>query len=277
MTERVSVLIPVHAGIEPAHLGRALESIAAQTRRPDEVVLVEDGPLSDGHHTAISTAEPTLPELVREALPVNRGAGVANQAGLMRCTGAWILKADADDISLPDRLQRQLEHAHETGADVCGTAMWEFRGAEDDVVSVRTPPLTHDDIVRRMRWNNPMNHPTTLYRADLARAAGGYGDLRYMQDYDLFARMLSRGARLANLAEPLVLFRAGDAVMTRRRSSAMRRCEWELQGNLHRYGIVGPVRRYANFGARQGARMLPASAMARLHRTLFSRAAPGGS
>ena len=277
MTERVSVLIPVHAGIEPAHLERALDSIAAQTRRPDEVVLVEDGPLSDAHHTAISTAERALPELVREVLPVNRGAGVANQAGLMRCTGTWILKADADDISLPDRLQRQLAHAHQTGADVSGTAMWEFRGAEDDVVSVRTPPLTHDDIVRRMRWNNPMNHPTTLYRADLARAAGGYGDLRYMQDYDLFARMLSRGARFANLAEPLVLFRAGDAVMTRRRSPAMRRCEWELQGNLHRYGIVGPVRRYANFGARQGARMLPASAMARLHRTLFSRAAPGGS
>jgi glycosyltransferase involved in cell wall biosynthesis len=277
MTESVSVLIPVHAGIDPTHLARALESIAAQTRRPDEVVLVEDGPLTDDHDSVIAAAEPGLPDLVREVLPVNRGAGVANQAGLMRCTGTWILKADADDISLPDRLGRQLEHVHETGADVCGTAMWEFRGAEDDVVSVRTPPLGHDDIVRRMRWNNPMNHPTTLYRADLARAAGGYGDLRYMQDYDLFARMLSRGARFANLAEPLVLFRAGDAFLARRRSPAMRRCEWELQGNLHRYGVVGPVRRYANFAVRQGARMLPAPAMARLHRSLFSRAATGST
>jgi glycosyltransferase involved in cell wall biosynthesis len=277
MTETVSVLIPVHAGIDPAHLARALESIAAQTCPVDEVVLVEDGPLSDDHHAAIFAAEPTLPDLVREVLPVNRGAGVANQTGLLRCSGTWVLKADADDISLPDRLQRQLAHVRETGADVCGAAMWEFRGAEDDVISVRTPPLGHDDIVRRMRWNNPMNHPTTLYRADLARAAGGYGDLRYMQDYDLFARMLCGGARFANAAEPLVLFRAGDDVLARRRSPAMRRCEWELQGNLRRYGVVGPVRRYANFAARQGARMLPAPAMARLHRSLFSRAPTGSA
>jgi glycosyltransferase involved in cell wall biosynthesis len=108
MTESVSVLIPVHAGIDPTHLARALESIAAQTRRPDEVVLVEDGPLTDDHDSAIAAAEPGLPDLVREVLPVNRGAGVANQAGLMRCTGTWILKADADDISLPERLVRQL-------------------------------------------------------------------------------------------------------------------------------------------------------------------------
>jgi len=277
MPDTVSVLMPVHAGLDPGHLARALESIAEQTRPPDEVVLVEDGPLGDAHHDVIAAAVRRLPPVVRELLPVNRGAGAANQVGLLRCTGTWVLKADGDDVSLPHRLERQLAHVAESGAGVVGSAMWEFRGAEGDVVSVRTPPLGHDDIVRRMRWNNPMNHPTTLYRADLARAAGGYGDLRYMQDYDLFARMLSRGARFANLAEPLVLFRAGDAVLARRRSPAMRRCEWELQGNLRRYGVVGPVRRYANFAARQGARMLPAPAMARLHRSLFSRAATGST
>ncbi|HEX4472920.1 MAG TPA: glycosyltransferase [Nocardioides sp.] len=267
----VSVLMPIHAGLHPAHLARALGSVAEQTRAPDEVVLVEDGPLPDALRDVVATAAAQLPRLVRETLPVNRGAGVANQAGLRRCSGEWVLKADGDDVSLPQRLQRQLDHAAETGADVCGSAMLEFSGTEEHVVAVRTPPLTHEDIARRMRWNNPINHPTALYRADRARAAGGYGDLRYMQDYDLFARMLSQGARFANLAEPLVLFRAGDAVMARRRSPAMRRCEWQLQRNLREYGVVGPARRYANYAARQGARMLPAPAMARLHRALFSR------
>jgi glycosyltransferase involved in cell wall biosynthesis len=276
MPETVSALMPIHAGLDPAHLARALDSLADQTRLPDEVVLVEDGPLGDTHHDVVATAVRRLPPLVREVLPVNRGAGLANQAGLLRCSGDWVLKADGDDVSLPDRLRRQLAHAGETGADVCGTAMWEFSDEEAHVVSVRTPPLTHDDIVRRMRWNNPMNHPTTLYRTDRARAAGGYGDLRYMQDYDLFARMLSQGARFANLAEPLVLFRAGDAVLARRRSPAMRRCEWQLQRNLRQYGVIGPARRYGNFAARQGARALPAGAMSRLHRALFSRPAETG-
>lgn len=271
MSETVSVLLPVHAGIDPAHLARALESIGEQTVAPSEVVVVEDGPLQDDHHDVLAAAAAVLPPVVREVLPVNQGAGVANQAGLLRCTGAWVLKADADDVSLPHRLEHLLEHAAETGADVCGAAMSEFRDTEDHVVSLRTPPLTHADIARRMRWNNPMNHPTTLYRADRASRAGGYGDLRYMQDYDLFARMLSRGARFANLAEPLVLFRAGDAVFRRRRSPEMRRCEWQLQRNLEEYGVIGPVRRYLNLAARQGARSLPAPVMARLHRTLFSR------
>jgi glycosyltransferase involved in cell wall biosynthesis len=262
--------MPVHAGIEPAHLARALESLADQTRSVDEVVLVEDGPLADTHRAVIEGSGETLP-MVREVLTTNQGAGVANQAGLLRCKGTWVLKADADDVSLPHRLERELAHAEATGADVVGSAMWEFQGGEADVVSVRTPPITHDDIARRMSWNNPMNHPTTLYRRETARRAGGYGDLRFMQDYDLFARMLVAGARFANVEEPLVLFRAGDAVMGRRRSPAMRRCEWQLQRNLAMYGLIGTPRRYVNFVARQGARMLPAPAMARLHRSLFSR------
>jgi glycosyltransferase involved in cell wall biosynthesis len=272
MHETVSVLMPVHAGIDPAHLARALESIAEQTRTPDEVVLVEDGPLSRAHHAAIAAAEPGLPSMITLVLPTNQGAGIANQTGLLRCTGVWIMKADADDISAPHRLERELSHAAETGAGVVGSAMLEFQGAESNVLSVRTPPLTHEEIVRRMRWNNPMNHPTTLYRADIAKEAGGYGDLRFMQDYDLFARLLSRGARFSNLEEPLVRFRAGDAVFARRRSGAMRRCEWQLQRNLRRYGVIGPFRRYANFFLRQGARTIPAPVMARLHRALFSRA-----
>jgi glycosyltransferase involved in cell wall biosynthesis len=267
--------MPIHRGLDPAHLDRALDSLVRQTRPLDEVVVVADGPLADGHHAVLEAAERHLP-LVREMLPVNRGAGVANQAGLLRCSGSWVLKVDGDDVSLPHRVERQLEHAASTGAEVIGAAMWEFRGSEDDVVSLRTPPLSHADIARRMRWNNPMNHPTTLYRREVAIGAGGYGDLRLMQDYDLFARMLAGGARFANLAEPLVLFRSGDAMFARRRSPAMRRCEWQLQRNLRAYGIIGPGRRYLNFAARQGARALPAGLMTRVHRRLFSSAVRPG-
>jgi glycosyltransferase involved in cell wall biosynthesis len=269
--ERVSALMPVHLAIDPTHLDRALESLACQTRQIDELVVVEDGPIGQEHRAVLDAWEKSLP-LVREVLSVNGGAGVANQAGLLRCSGRWVLKVDADDVSLPRRVERQLEQAARSGADVVGAAMWEFRGEEEQIVSVRTPPLSHREIAHRMRWNNPMNHPTTLYRRKSAIEAGGYGDLRFMQDYDLFARMLVAGARFANIEEPLVLFRAGEAMMRRRRSRAMRRCEWQLQRNLAEYGVIGGPRRYANFMARQGARMLPATAMASLHRRLFSRA-----
>jgi glycosyltransferase involved in cell wall biosynthesis len=272
--EGVSALLPIHAGLDPQHLVRALGSLANQTRPPDEVVVVEDGPVTDAHRDALRTAARDLTRVVSEVLAVNQGAGVANQAGLLRCSMAWVLKVDGDDVSREHRIERQLEHAVSSGAGVVGTAMLEFRGSEDNVVSLRVPPLTHRDIARRMRWNNPMNHPTTLYRRAAAVQVGGYGALRYMQDYDLFARMLAAGARFANLAEPLVLFRAGDAVLARRRSAQMRRCEWQLQRNLRQYGIIGRTRRYANFAARQGARTLPAGSMALLHAHLFSSPPP---
>jgi glycosyltransferase involved in cell wall biosynthesis len=268
---RVSALLPVHAGLAAEHLDRALSSLADQSRPLDELVVVEDGPLTDALQDVLAAFRSEFVSVVREVLTYNRGAGVANQAGLARCSGGWVLKVDGDDVSLPRRLERQLGHAWETGADVVGTAMLEFQDTEDNVVSIRTPPLTHAEIARRMRWNNPMNHPSTLYKRTAALEAGGYRDLRYMQDYDLFARMIARGALFTNVAEPLVLFRAGDAMFSRRRAVAMRRCEWQLQRNLAQYGVTGPVRRYLNFVTRQGARSLPPWLMARVHRRLFSR------
>jgi glycosyltransferase involved in cell wall biosynthesis len=242
-----------------------------QSRQVDEIIIVEDGPLSDQHHAVLEAPTSQIPVL-REVLSVNRGAGVANQVGLLLCSGSWVLKVDGDDISLPRRLERELAHAAMTGADVVGSTMLEFCDTEENVISVRKPPLSHAEIVRRMRWNNPMNHPTALYRRSLAVESGGYdGDLRFMQDYDLFARMLSHGATFANIAEPLVLYRTGDAMFARRRSPEMRRCEWRLQKNLQQYGVIGPLRRFGNFAVRQGARTLPPGAMAAIHRRLFSQ------
>ena len=101
---------------------------------------------------------------------------------------------DADDILLPHRFETQLAALQETGADLCGAAMWEFDDDPERPTRLRTNPATHEAIARRMRINNPINHPTAMYRRELALRAGGYPTMRFMQDYDLFARMLVDGA-----------------------------------------------------------------------------------
>jgi hypothetical protein len=108
-----------------------------------------------------------------------------------------------------------------------------------------------------MRINNPINHPTAVYRRDAALAAGGYPDWRFMQDYDLFARMLTNGSLMMNLDEPLVLFRAGDAMRRRRSARGFAAREWVLQRALRRYGLIGGPRMVLNFAARMTFRMLP--------------------
>jgi glycosyltransferase involved in cell wall biosynthesis len=267
----ISVLLPVHAGVDPDHFRRALDSILEQTLQPAEIVLVEDGPLPAGLRTVVDGYAGT-PELVRVVLPVNRGAGVANGAGLRRARCTWIAKADADDVNLPTRFERQLAAAVAGDLDLVGAALDEFVGGEADVVARRAAPESAEAIARRMPINNPVNHPTAFFRRSLALDVGGYPDLRYMQDYDLFARMLVAGARMRNLPEALVLFRAGDAMYARRTSRAMTRCEWQLQANLRRYGVVGPLRRWTNLAMRLTFRRLPRPLLRLAYRLLLSSA-----
>ena len=272
--ETVSAVMPVHAGTTAAHLAEALESMLSQTRVPDEVVVVEDGPLDPDHRAVLDRFEARHPRVRRIALPVNRGAGVANQAGLEAATGEWVAKFDADDICRPERLDRQLRLVGEQSVDVCGTAMLEFDQDPAHPVALRSNPLTHDAIARRMRFNNPINHPSSLYRRELAVRAGGYADLRFMQDYDLFARMLASGARMANLAEPLVLFRAGAEMRGRRTAREFTRLEWQLQRRLVSYGLIGRPRALANLVVRVGFRKLPRPLLALAYRRVLSRPIP---
>ena len=263
----LSVLLPVHAGVEAPHLQAALASIAAQTLRAREILVVEDGPLTEAQHEVLDAFGAAHQELVRIALPVNGGAGVANQAGLEAASGAWIAKADADDILVPDRFERQVEVLRSTGADLCGAAMWEFDDDPDHPVRLRVNPSGHDAIARRMRFNNPINHPTVVYRRALAVEVGGYPPMRFMQDYDLFARLLVGGARMVNLEDPLVRFRAGDTMRKRRSARGYLRLELELQRRLHSYGLVGPVTMMRNLGVRWTFRLLPQ----RLIRAAYAR------
>lgn len=258
--ETISVVLPVHRGVAVEHLRLALDSVFAQTLPATQVVVVEDGPLDAAHLALLSMLELQHPCIVRVVLATNQGAGVANQAGLEAATGRWIAKADADDVNVAHRFAVQLAYCRENGLDLCGAAMREFEGDLDGEWSVRIPPLTAGAIAARMRSNNPFNHPTVFFRRTAARDAGGYPPMRFMQDYVLFARMAAAGARMGNLAEPLVHFRAGVEMHRRRADPRMTRLEFALQRELRRLGTVGPVRSRVNLAGRLFYRRLPARA-----------------
>ena len=152
--------------------------------------------------------------------------------------------------------------------------MWEFDDDPEHPTRLRTNPETHDAIARRMRFNNPINHPTSIYRRELAVAVGGYPQMRYMQDYDLFARMLAAGGRMINLPEPLVLFRAGDALLRRRSARGYLVLERELQRNLRSYGLVGRGRAALNLAVRGAFRVLPRWGLSRAYARFLSTPTP---
>lgn len=266
----LSVVLPVHAGVRPEHLWRTVESIDRQTLRADEVVLVEDGPLTAELRGVVDGAQDLLP-LRKVVLSTNGGAGIANQAGLEAAAGVWIAKVDADDVNLPHRFETQRAAVDQHHLDLCGAAMLEFVDEEANVVSVRRNPTSHEAIGRRLRSNNPINHPTAFYRRSVALGVGGYPDWRFMQDYGFFARMLAADARAMNLREPLTLFRAGPEVTQRRRSVEIRRTEVILQRELRDLGLVSIPRMVTNLAWRSAYRLLPTASVDLVSRRMLAR------
>ena len=108
-----------------------------------------------------------------ERLPVNVGSGLASARGLELATGDYVARHDSDDVSLPQRLERQMAAVEERGLDLVGAEMLEFEGSPDHVIGRRTAPTSHEAIVRRLRLNNPVNNPTVVFRRELSRSRSG--------------------------------------------------------------------------------------------------------
>jgi GT2 family glycosyltransferase len=255
---RFSLLLPCYAGDRPDFLREAFRStVVDQTRRPDDVVLVQDGPvpaeLAECVRELIDTSPVPVQHLVIEA---NLGLGPALDRGLAACRYDVVARMDADDISLPHRFEAQLPLI-ESGADIVGSSLLEFGTDPADVLGQRTPPLDAEQITGYSRFHDPFNHPTVVYRRSAVRAVGGYQDLPLMEDYLLFARMLAAGAQPANVAEPLVCYRVGAGAYARRGGLELLRSEVALQRRLHALGITSRTELVRNLAVRGGYRLVP--------------------
>jgi glycosyltransferase involved in cell wall biosynthesis len=266
-----SLLLPVYHRDHPDHLRRAFTSaVQEQTRIPDEVVLVRDGPLGEPLAQAVDEVTATCPVPVnRIDLPTNVGLGPALDAGMRACRHDVIARMDADDISLPERFARQLPLI-ESGADIVGSALIEFDQDEDVVVGVRTPPTTEDEIRSWARFHQPFNHPTVVFRRACVLAAGGYEDLPLLEDYWLFARMIQSGAHLANVPDPLVKYRVGAGAYHRRGGYALLRSEVELQRRLLEVGFLTRSQFTRNLAVRGAYRLVPAGLRRYAYRRLIA-------
>ncbi len=270
-----SVLMACYAGDEATQLRDALRSVTVdQTRRPDEVVLVVDGPVGDDLDAEIIAAYRNGPvPLVVHRLDVNGGLGPALNVGLALCRHDIVARQDADDLSLPERFERQVPLL-EAGFDVVGSALREFTTSLEDPTDdgvVRVPPLTPEAIRRGAPFHQPVFHPTVVFRRDVVQAVGGYQDLPSLEDYWLFGRLLHAGARVANVAEPLVAYRIGAGAYARRGGLQVLRSELDLQRRFRRLGFTTTAQFARNVIVRGGYRLVPEGLRRTAYRALIAR------
>jgi hypothetical protein len=176
---------------------------------------------------------------------------------------------DADDVSLPTRFEKQVPVV-EAGADIVGSGLLEFGSSVDEIVGRRTLPTDPAEIRRVIRFRDPFNHPTVVYRRSAVQAAGGYTDMALMEDYLLFARMVDAGARPANLAEPLVCYRVGAGAYARRGGRDLLRSELAVQRRFRELGITTRRQYVRNVAVRGGYRLVPESLRKRAYRALIA-------
>ena len=218
--EKYSVLMSLYIKENSAFLRQAVDSMLAQTIRPDEIVIVEDGPLTGELYAVINEYVHAAPELFRIVKSEkNIGLGLALNLGLDACRNEMVARMDTDDISKPDRCEKQLAVFREDPElAIVGAYVNEFYTTPEQVVSTRAVPQTHEEIYRFAKKRSAFNHPAVMYRKSKVLEFGGYSDLRRNQDVDLFGRMLFGGCKARNIGEALLWFRSNDALAKRRKS-----------------------------------------------------------
>jgi len=269
---KLSVLMSIYSKDRPEYLGGAIESIISQTRLPDEIVVVKDGPLTDELSHIIKRWQKEHPGLFKVvSLSENCGLGIALQEGLKACSYDIVARMDADDISCPDRFEKQLRFLQEN-RDVAVVSSWMacFEEDPDNIAFIREMPQKHDDIGEIARYRNPVCGAPSMFRRSEVEAVGGYTDRKRNQDYHLWARMLLNGSMITCIPEPLYKVRCNGDFLKRRTSLQHTISMIKLQNEFLKMGFISFPRYILNIIVRITTYVLPI-AMTRFVRTRLLR------
>ena len=218
--EPYSVLMSLYAKEKPEFLSLAIDSMVNQTVKPEQIIIVEDGPLNDSLDMVVEKyveSDPGLFTIIKKEQ--NLGLGLALNDGLLAARNELVARMDTDDISVLNRCERQLKvFESDNGLSIVGSWVDEFCETIDNVVSTRIVPENNRDIYEFSKKRSAFNHPVVMYKKSSVLEAGGYSDLRRNQDIDLFGRMLFKGYKAYNIQESLLYFRTNLGLAKRRKS-----------------------------------------------------------
>lgn len=250
MNTKFSVSMCVYEKDNPEWFDTAVQSILNQTVKPDEVVLVVDGPVPEKLSKIINRYE--LFNYFKVIwLPVNLGHGNARRIGLENVTNEIVALMDADDISLTNRFEQQLKFFEDNpNLDIVGGDIVEFIGEQSNIVGKRVVPINDRDIKSYLKKRCPFNQMTVMFKKSAVIKAGGYLDWLCNEDYYLWIRMFLNNAVFANTGTVLVNVRVGKDMYARRGGIKYFFSEAKLQKFMYRKGIISFMRVFINIAQR---------------------------
>lgn len=270
--EKFSVLMSVYHCEKGMFLREAMRSIFEQTIPPTQVVLVKDGPLTEELDEVVADFSSKYDTLKVVSLPQNVGLGEALNQGLAHCSYELVARMDSDDICREDRFEKQLaKFAENPELSLVGSWIDEFHDDPSKIKSRRTPPTTHSQLLKFFKRKSPVNHMTVMFKRQAVLAAGSYQSFYLLEDYWLWARMLSTGAVFCNIDQSLVLVRGGSTMAARRGGWKYTKSEIKLQRNFYRLQLIDLPTMCFNIAIRFTVRMVPNRVRLFIYSTLLRK------
>lgn len=271
---KFSILISLYFKENRSFLNECFKSIwINQTVKPDEIVLVLDGPIGAELQECINSWKGQIGDHLNIiALPNNIGLGMALNEGLKHCSNDWVFRMDTDDICLPDRFEKQVEYIQKNPDVVLFSGqIIEFNETIKDATKLKVVPTDYEEIKKFALKRCPFNHMTVAYRRDIILGLGGYQHHLLMEDYNLWFRVIGAGYKVGNHSDILLYARVGNGMYARRKGWQYFKSEKKLLDLKKELKLQGSVAANLIFLARASIRLIPSNMLAFIYNNFLRK------
>jgi len=215
---KYSVIISIYNKVDVEILKESIDSIINQSYKPENIIIVKDGALTELQENLIDTYLKDFENLITIIkIPKNMGPGNAYREAIIRCKTEYAAIMDSDDYAVPTKFEKQMKFLEKhDNIDILGSNAVEFLGSTDNIISTRVMPETHEEIMKFARKRCPLVQPTAVFKKEAVIQAGNYLGGRIAEDYDLYIRMIQNGCKFYNLQEVLFYVRTNKDFFKRR-------------------------------------------------------------
>ncbi|MBO2590373.1 glycosyltransferase [Shewanella algae] len=219
--DNVAVIMSVYRNDKLVYVQQAVESILNQSHASLVFFIYKDGGLSSDTDAYLNHIQSTFHNVRLFSGSKNQGLAYALNflidIALKECRFSYIFRMDADDISHPERIKKQIDFMNENSSiSILGTDVIEIDG-DGSQIFYKCMPAEHTEIVKGVVKKCPLNHPTVCFRTSFFQDGMRYNvSLKNTQDYYLWVDAISKGMVIGNLNLPLLHFRVDDDFYSRR-------------------------------------------------------------
>ena len=240
----ISVLLPIYYKESVQVISQCLNSMIAQSVKPDEIVCALDDPSTQEIESAIdSFARQNQVVIAKCYCKRGSGLGAVLNEGVLHCTCDYIARMDADDFADAMRLEKERDYLdkHED-VDVVGSNIAEFDDSPSIIIAERIVPVGDADCKLMLKRRDPINHMTAMYRRESILRAGNYSkEMMSCEDTYLWTSFYAAGLNFANIQENLVTVHAGREMYERRGGKKAYYYVKKAIDYKHEVGLIGNV------------------------------------